>query len=171
MKLFESPQFKGRTFRTDGGTILLFMGGADKWVGPWPDMTWDTLYDTYVSKYIDISKAKSIPVIWIGPYVDYCREPIISGSHGEFNQLVMTGRIEEANKLLIKSRCENMTGYKHCSFECWYLSEKQSMTNDIRYLVHSGKSPSIPQKKLLIFEKTFKAIEDRWKKHRQQWST
>lgn len=171
MKYFEAPQFKGRTFRTDGGIILLFMGGAEQWVGPWPDMTWDTLYDTYVAKYADMAKAKKIPVVWIGPQVDYCREPIVGGSYGEFNNLVIAGNIDEASKLLLRSRCENVTKHKHCSFECWYLSEKQSITNDIQYAIHTQRNHASLTKKLREFEKVFKPLEDRWKDHRQEWST
>lgn len=135
--------------RTPNQTILLFIDGADKWTGPWPGMSWDTLYDKYIPKYKSLSEYRTkVPTIIIGPKTDYCRPIILKSNQHEYFNLILERRFRDAREHIAKEQCDNLTEYQHCSFECWYLSEKQLLINENR--------------PLKLFELTFKSLCNRW---------
>ena len=141
------------THRTSNGTILLFIGGADRWDGPWPGMSWGILYDKYIPKYKLLSEYRSkVPTIIIGPKTDYCRPIILKSDQDEYFSLILERNFREAEKLILRPQCDNVTQYQHCSFECWYLLEKQ-------FLIQENKP-------LRSFEATFKSICNRWDQYR-----
>ena len=141
------------THRTSNGTILLFIGGADRWAGPWPGMSWDILYDKYITKYKILSEYRSkVPTIIIGPKTDYCRPIILKSDQDEYFSLILERSFREAEKLILKPQCDNVTQYQHCSFECWYLLEKQ-------FLIQENKP-------LRLFEAAFKSLSNRWDQYR-----
>lgn len=170
MKTSYMAEYQGYVSRTNGGILLLFTNGADKWQGPWPGMTWDILYDKYTPRYTKLpSECKDVPAIIIGPCTDYCRGPIIGGDYGEFHYLMSTNQYEKANQLIIKQMCYNLTNYQHCSFECWYLSEQQALKDDIQYIKSRRLNSTAAINKLLKFEAVFKQFNDKWTQYRQKW--
>lgn len=171
MKNIYMPGYQGRIFRTDRShTLLLFMGGADKWLGPWPTTSWDTFYDRYAPQYMELSEYRTkLPTIFLGPAIDFCRAAIIGGHYGEFNYFVSTNQYDEAEKLILKPQCDRVTQYKHCSFDCWYLSERQFITDDIKYAVHFREDATKHQQRLRRFEMVFKLLNNRWGPYRQKW--
>ena len=172
MRMQYIPGYNGKVFRTNQGTLLLFMGGAEKWLGPWPNLTWDILYDNYAPRYMELTaNFTKMPLIWIGPHTKFCRGPIIGGRYGEFQYLVSTDQYGAAKKLIIKPRCNNITNFKCCSFDCWYLSEQQAITNDIKYAVHHGQNHTVYMEKLRHFRQAFSFLRNRWTKYRQKWQS
>jgi hypothetical protein len=172
MKTSFVAEHQGYVSRTNGGILLLFTNGADKWQGPWPEMSWDTLYDKYIPQYTKLPpECKEVPAIILGPCTDYCRGPIIGGNYGEFQYLMSTGQHERAAQLIIKRECYNLTNYQHCSFECWYLSEQQALKDDIQYAHSHRQNATAAVNKLLKFEAVFKRFVNRWVQYHQQWTT
>ena len=155
MKKVYMPEYQGEVFKTDQGTLLLFMCDAERWVGLWPGMSWDTFYDKYYPQYTSLPSYRfKAPVIWIGPYVNYCRRAVIGGQNGEYGWLVRNKRYEEADRLVLKPQCDKVTKYRHCSFECWYALEKQLLLGTPVFLQ---------------FEAVFKPFKNRWMPFRQKW--
>jgi hypothetical protein len=167
MKTVYIPGYQGEIFKTDQGTLLLFMGD-EKWIGVWPGMSWDTFYDQYYPKYTQMSSQRNIPTIWIGRFINYCRPAIIIGRYREYNYLIQHSRYEEAKRLIIKPQCNNVSKYKHCSFECWYSLEQQILSDDIKYNLYHGQDPSASYNKFLRFEAVFKPLKNKWVRYREK---
>lgn len=164
------PGYRGEVYRTNQGTLLLFMCGAERWAGPWPGMTWDTLYDKYVPLYTQLpSNRGKVPSIWIGPPNNYCRTAIIGGQYKEYLNLVLNNRYEEAQSLIVAPQCNNISEFKCCSFECWFQSELQAIINNINYAVYFDRDCTEDRKKLAKFREAFKPFKNRWSQYRQKW--
>lgn len=161
MEIVHRPEYKGEVYRTPRGTLLLFMGGADRWLGPWPGMSWDILYDRYGPIYLNLLQTR-YPSIWIGPLVDYCRPSIVTRPK-EYSNLVRQFKFDAAHKLVIKPRCNNVTQYQRCSFECWYLAERQLLVGRII-------DGTEPRESLDRFEQAFGPFKSEWTKYRKRWA-
>ena len=161
--------YTGKTYKTAKGTVLLFIDGAERWLGPWPGMSWDILYDEYIPKYISLPEYSSkSPSVFIGPDRDYCRETIVDGDYNEYIKLIISRRYNEAKKLLVKEQCNNITNYEFCSFECWYLSEKQALLHSDKYAKYHRLDSRTQYNKLRHFENVFRPIKNRWEQYRHK---
>ena len=91
-------RYGSKVFITNGGTLLKFTSGADRWVGIFPDCTWDCFYDEVMPMLcgdnVNILASKqrhSIPTIIEGSNIGRC------------------------------VKCSEDTEYKFCSMTCWFF--------------------------------------------------
>jgi hypothetical protein len=164
-------------FETNGGHILQFRNGTELLKGPYPDKTWDELYD------IDLPKVRHSKPEWfefptlVINRTGVCRYAIGSDDYRAGQSLVRAGRFSELSKLVTVPTCHNVDpNFRFCSKECWYLDHLANLTGRIRKLKYDLDKKHVSReytelvREFELFKRTFEPVQkNEWNQYREEW--
>jgi len=120
------------TYQTQSGQLLTFID-TQQWLGPYPECSWDKLYDVDMAKIRPINSIYyKIPQIIIGPPQPWCRALLVYDSD-QFHKLIKSKKFDEADDLIAAETCYDIQeNYQYCSKQCWYIDTASELIHNIR---------------------------------------
>lgn len=101
-------RYGSNVFQTDGGVLLMFTAGADKWAGVFPGCSWDHFYDNIM---VNLNCQYMVPLV--------------------FKQRFSKPTIIEGSTIGSCVKCSEPTDYKFCSVSCWFFDTIELVRNII----------------------------------------